>query len=73
MTEDNNYVLGLGIGAVLIGIGYWMAKKVAHQFVYGGILKYPIYQHNKITKTIIGFGLLISTNFFIRILILLAL
>lgn len=70
---ERRYVLGLGIGMALIGIGYWMAKKVAHQWADGGMYSWDIFQHNKITRTIIGLGILISMYFFARILILLAL
>ena len=70
---ERRYVLGLGIGMTLIGIGYWMAKKVAHQWGDGGMYYWDIFEHNWITKTTIGVGILISIYFFIRILILLAL
>ncbi|TWV64056.1 hypothetical protein [Parabacteroides distasonis] len=70
---ERRYVLGLGIGMTLIGIGYWMAKKVAHQWADGGMYQWDIFEHNWITKSTIGVGILISIYFFIRILILLAL
>lgn len=70
---ERRYVLGLGLGMVLIGIGYWMAKKVAHQWGDGGMYCWDIFEHNWITKATIGVGVLISIYFFIRILILLAL
>ena len=69
---ERRYVLGLGLGMALIGIGYWMAKKVAHAWADGGMYSWDIFQHTWITKTIITTGILISLYFFIRILILLA-
>lgn len=69
---ERRYMLGLGLGMVLIGIGYWMAKKVAHVWANGGVYFWDIFQHTWITKTMIGIGILISLYFFIRILILLA-
>ena len=70
---ERRYILGLGIGMVLVGIGYWMAKKVAHQWADGGMYRWDIFEHNWITRTVIGSGTLISIYFLIRILILLAL
>ena len=37
---ERRYVLGLGLGMTFIGIGYWKAKYVAHEFVPGGMFKY---------------------------------
>lgn len=68
---ERRYILGLGLGMVLVGIGYWMAKKVAHQWADGGMYYWDIFRHNWVTKLLIGFGSLISLYFFIRILILL--
>lgn len=70
---ERRYILGLGIGMTLVGIGYWMAKKVAHQWADGGMYSWDIFEHNWITRTVIGSGTLISIYFLIRILILLAL
>ena len=69
---ERRYILGLGLGMALIGIGYWIAKKRAHHWADGGIYSWDVFEHNKATKTIIGSGVLISIYFFIRILILLA-
>ena len=43
---ERRYVLGLGLGMTFIGIGYWKAKYVAHEFVPGGIFKYDVFKHD---------------------------
>lgn len=69
---ERRYVLGLGIGLVLIGIGYWMAKKVANEFTDTGIFSYPIYKHNFVTVLLIALGIIDSVFFFVKILLILA-
>ncbi|WP_321437278.1 hypothetical protein [uncultured Bacteroides sp.] len=69
---ERRYILGLGMGMSLIGIGYWKALAYAHKFEYGGYFTWQEFKHTWLTKTIIGLGTLISIYFFIRILIILA-
>lgn len=66
------YLLGLGIGLILIGIGYWMAKNIAHQWGDGGMYQWPVYIHNWTTRSIIGLGTITALYFLIRVLIQLA-
>lgn len=68
---ERRYVLGLGLGMFLIGLGVWMAKKVMHQKDFGGYYYWEIFEHNWVTKLIIGSGIVISIYFLIRILIIL--
>lgn len=53
---NQKHLLGLGIGLIMIGVGYWMARKVAHQWADGGMYQWPVYIHNWKTKIIIGLG-----------------
>lgn len=60
---ERRYVLGLGLGMTFIGIGYWKAKYVAHEFVPGGMFKYDVFKHDWVTKSIIGVGIDTVQNF----------
>lgn len=69
---ERRYILGLGIGMVLIGTGYWKAKKRAHQWAHGGMYSWDVFIYDWISKTIIGLGIVISIFFLFKVLILLA-
>ena len=66
---SQKYLLGLGIGLILIGVGYWMARKVAHRWADGGMYQWVVFIHNWKTRSIIGLGTIISLYFLIRLLI----
>lgn len=68
---ERRYILGLGIGMIFIGIGYWMSKQVAHKWADGGMYHWDIFVHNWKTRSIIGLGFILSIYFLIRILIIL--
>ena len=63
------YLFGFGIGCILVGLGYWKAKYISHKFQDNGILSWPTFIHDHITKSLIGIGALLSIYFLIRILI----
>lgn len=66
---ENKYVFGLGIGMTIVGVGCWMALKTVFKRIDEGMLRYNELAHTPLTKTITGFGIVLSLYFLIRILI----
>lgn len=62
------YLFTFGFGCVFIGIGFWISKRYRVIKAPEGIYQWAACEHNKITKTIIAIGLIISTISFILIL-----
>ena len=69
---ERRYVLGLGIGLILIGIAYWKARKRANKHVGDGILSWDVLVFDTAAKIMRIIGVIISVFFLIRLLIVLA-
>ena len=64
---ERKHFFGLGLGMILIGLGYWKAWKTFSQFQHGGILSWQDYKHDflSIFLIIIGIVLIGIFGFFI--------
>lgn len=49
-------LFGLGIGCILIGIGYWKAKHIAHNYEWTGYLVWTVFKFDIISKVLILLG-----------------
>lgn len=50
------HLFGLGVGMLLIGIGYVMSEKYMHEIAYGGIISHKINKHNFASIILIAIG-----------------
>ena len=56
---ESKHLFGLGLGMIMIGLGFWKAYKTFSQFESGGILSWKDYKHDivSILLIVIGIGL----------------
>src|SRR5690606_35066151 len=56
---ENSHLFGLGLGMIMIGLGFWKAYKTFSQLGSGGIFSWKDYQHDivSILLIVIGIGL----------------
>jgi hypothetical protein len=55
---EEKHTFGFGIGLVMVGVSFYMAEKIANQFMSGGILFWPIIKHNPVCVIILITGIL---------------
>jgi hypothetical protein len=60
---ERKHLFGLGLGMVLIGVGYWKSWKVFSQIRPGGILSIPDYKHDFVSVSLIVIGILLLVIF----------
>ncbi|MGB3851516.1 MAG: hypothetical protein WA958_16220 [Tunicatimonas sp.] len=56
---DQKHIFGLGLGMILIGIGYVMSEKYLSVIAYDGMLSKKINKHNLVTVLLITAGLVL--------------
>ena len=65
------YLFSLGLGCIFIGIGFWMSKKNRFYNAKEGLYQWPVFEHNKLTKTIITVGVVLCSISIISIVYML--
>ncbi|RPA66848.1 hypothetical protein EF405_18860 [Cyclobacteriaceae bacterium YHN15] len=60
---ENRHLFGLGLGLILIGLGFWKSYKTLSQISTRGILSYKIHKHDFTSIFLIVIGILV-TGFF---------
>lgn len=56
---EGKHLFGIGLGMIMIGLGFWKAYKTFSQFGFGGILSWKDYRHDivSILLIVVGIGL----------------
>lgn len=64
---ERKHLFGLGIGMIMIGLGFWKAYKTFSQFGFGGLFSWKDYKYDvaSILLIIIGIGITVLFGFLI--------
>ena len=54
---ESKHLFGIGIGMIMIGIGFWKSYKTFSRFESGGILSWKDYKHDVISIILILIGI----------------
>ena len=66
----SSFIFGMGLGIILIGISFLIATSQICEGIYGNnFMRLTQIKHTLITKIILGVGILLTTFFFLWILI----
>lgn len=60
---ERKYLFGLGIGMIMIGLGFWKAWKTFSKIAFNGILSWKDYKHDLSSIVLISIGLLLTGLF----------
>lgn len=66
---EEKHLFGLGIGMLLLGIGYWKSWKTISEFGYGGMLSYKGHKFDIISFLLIVIGILLIALFGYKIIL----
>lgn len=54
---ESKHLFGLGIGMIVLGVGFWKSYKTFSHIRYGGILSWKDYRYDIVSIVLIVFGL----------------
>src|SRR5690554_6555646 len=60
---ENSHLFGLGLGMIMIGLGFWKAYKTFSQLGLGGIFSWKDYQHDLVSISLIILGVVLAGLF----------
>lgn len=60
---ESKHLFGIGIGMIMIGIGFWKSYKTLSRFEFGGIISLKDYKHDVISIVLILIGVVLTVLF----------
>ncbi len=60
---ESKHLFGLGIGMIMVGLGFWKAYKTFSQFAYGGIISWKDFKYDIVSVILIIIGIILSGLF----------